>query len=237
VTVLKITEQQLFDYIECPAKYDMKYTKGIDLQEPISLSRLLNKVAKYFYINLLNGKVCSINDLKNKWDSICKANPDYVDPKKNLAGVGMIVNMVNWASRNKITVLDVDTKYTIVIDGDEIEGNMDPILAGPGGRFELLSTNFSSKVPTKQNVDMRLKHTLDWVGFKAVQNKELSGIRVHSIKTDQDIFSMRGEPDYKRLNSSLRGIFTGIKTGSIYVRESVFCETCNAREYCKFWYR
>ena len=36
---MRITEQQLFDYIECPAKYHIKYNMKIDIPEEIHLSK------------------------------------------------------------------------------------------------------------------------------------------------------------------------------------------------------
>ena len=37
---INLTEQQFFDYITCPAKYDMKYNKKIILQQVIDSSIL-----------------------------------------------------------------------------------------------------------------------------------------------------------------------------------------------------
>ena len=49
---MRITEQQLFDYIECPAKYHIKYNMKIDIPEEVHLSKLLNSVSNFFYLNL-----------------------------------------------------------------------------------------------------------------------------------------------------------------------------------------
>jgi len=119
---VQITEQQLFDYISCPVKYDIKYNKNIDIDEPISMNILLNKMFHFFSINLLNQKVLTPNQLKNKWDSTCNLYPAYIDTKKNLIGIDYILKMHNWAKNNEMTVLDIDTNYSIVVDDIELQG-------------------------------------------------------------------------------------------------------------------
>lgn len=234
---MKISEQQLMDYMFCPAKFELKYVKGFAIEEPPSLSKLLNKVAKYFYINLFNGKACSSSELKNKWDSICKQNPDVIDPKKNIAGMGMILNLLRWAQNEQIMILDIDTRYNIVLDDLEVEGCMNPLLAVlPGKEVELLVTSFSSNIPDQINVDMKLKYSLDAYAFEKSYGKRLRGIRVHSVKSDKDILTVRGDNDYLRLQSTLKGVYNGIKHKAFFVSETPMCESCSAKHYCKAWY-
>lgn len=232
---MKITEQQMFDYITCPAKYDIKYNKRIDIRDEQTLPKLLNKVAKFFYLNLFNGKVCTANELKAKWDSVCKANMDFIDAKKNLAGWGAIINLLNWAQRNQIVILDVDTTYSFVVDNVEILGQMDPILAIPGRGMELLITNFSDRLPDQIASDMKLKYSLDSLAFEKVYNKELEGIRIHSVKADKDLFTRRGKMEYKRLEDTITSVAKGIENNIFYPREGPLCSNCSAKEYCKFW--
>lgn len=233
---MKLTEQQLFDYIYCPAKFDMKYIKNIDLKDPVTMSNMLKIVSKYFYANLLNGKICTVNDLKAKWDSVCKANASYFENnKKVLEGMGLIINMINWASRNEIVLLDIDTKYNIVIDDIEFEGNMNPILASNNNKTEILISDFSSKMPDQIVIDMNLKNTIDAYAYKTLFNKDIDCIRVHNMKNNTDFITMRNKDDYNRLVSTIKGVAAGIKNNVYYPREQILCTSCNARQYCKYW--
>ena len=81
---MNIKEKELFDYINCPLFYDLAYNKHIPIKDNISMQTLLDTVTHYFYSNLINGKVCTMDELKNKWDSICEQNKYYIDSKKNL---------------------------------------------------------------------------------------------------------------------------------------------------------
>jgi hypothetical protein len=194
-------------------------------------------VAKYFYFNLLNGKVCTTGELKNKWDSICKANQDFIDAKKNLAGMGLIMNLSRWAEREHPFILDVDTKYNIVIGDIEVEGCMNPLLAVlPGKEVEILATSFSEKIPDTMDSDMRIKYSLDAYAFNKMFEQPISGIRIHSVKSDKDILTSRGDNEFHRLESTIKGVGAGIKNKVFYVSETPLCSTCQARNYCKFWY-
>jgi ASC-1-like (ASCH) protein len=234
---MRITEAELFEYIFCPARYEMKYVKKIDLPEYNSMDKMLNKVAKFFFVNLLNGKVCSVNELKNKWDSICKANPDFIDAKKSIAGLGLIVNLADWASKERLSVIDIDTKFNLVIDGVVIEGYMGgPILSRPNGGLELLITSFSSRIPDQVDIDMKLKYSLDALAFAEVLNKDLDGIRVHSVKSYKDLKTIRSKEDFNRIKRTVKSVAKGIENEIYYPRENVLCSTCNANAYCKMWH-
>lgn len=230
-----ISEQQLFDYIFCPAKYHMKYHLGYQVADPISLPRLLSKVSKYFYFNLLNGKVCGLNELKSKWDSICKQYPDYIDAKKNLAGYGLIINLLRWASDEEIIVGDVEQSYKMFFNGVEFVGNIETILVRKDKKIELLYTNFSDRDPDQFEIDTKLKYTLDSAAFKAVHNRSVDGIRIHCNKSCRDYFTYRNDPDFDRLKAAITNVAAGIEHKIFYPRETGMCSTCTGKEYCRYW--
>jgi hypothetical protein len=225
----------MFDYIFCPAKYNMKYCLGYSVADPISLPRLLSKVSKYFYFNLLNGKVCSLNDLKSKWDSICKQYPDFLDAKKNLAGYGLIVNLIRWASDEQIIVGDVDENYKLFLDGVEFTGSIDTILIRKDKKIELLYTHFSDKDPDQFDVETKLKYTLDSAAFLSMHGRPVDGIRIHCTKSCRDYMTYRTDPDYNRLKTTINSVATGIENKIFYPRESPLCASCTGKEYCKYW--
>lgn len=232
---MKLTEQQIFDYIFCPAKYQMKYIRGQELAEAVTMQKLISKVSKYFYFNLLNGKVCSMNELKSKWDSVCQQYPYYMDGKKNLDGYGKIISLVRWAANEEINVGDVDQSYRIVIDNIEVSGSIETILVKKDRKIEILYTSFADKLPDQYEVDMKLKYTMDAFAFATIYNHAIDGLRVHSIKDNKDYYSYRTEPDYTRLKDTIRSVAKGIENNIFYPRENNLCTVCTSREYCKYW--
>lgn len=231
----KITEQELFDYIFCPAKYHMKYIMKIDIQDPISMPKLLNKVAKYFYMNLLNGKVCSINEIKSKWDSVCMQYPHFVDSKKSINGYGLIISLLKWAGNEEIIIGDVDQNYKILMGNVEVFGTIETILVRKDRRFELLYTNFADKDPDQLEIDQKLKYTLDALAFKVMHDRAIDGIRIHSVKADRNLVTYRTDPDFERLQTTVSNVARAIDEKIFYPRESHLCNTCTARELCRYW--
>ena len=231
-----ISEQQFFDFMECPALFEMKNVKKIDIPEQITLSNLLDKVSNYFFINLLNGKICSGKELKKKWDSICEENRHIVDDKKIRDGIALIIKFANWAAENQVVVLDVSSRYSIVVADIEIVGNIGTVLALPNGGQELLVTSFSNKAPDQTIVDMRLKYTIEAYGFEQAYNQKIDGIRLLSVKNGKDYYTRRGEDDFRRLRIAINSIGKSIQQGLYYPRESVTCPQCPAKQYCRYWY-
>ncbi len=231
-----ITEQQFFDFISCPAMFEMKYIKKIPCQESTSNSRLLERVGKYFYFNLLNKKICSNSELKNKWDSICQANKDEINSKKVMEGISLITKFALWAQNERLVVLDIDTKYSIQVENIEVIGNLGTITAAPNKKYELLITDFSSRMIEQSSVDMKLKHTLDAYGFNKVHNKFIDGIRAHSVKYDKDFYSTRTDGDFKRLETAIKNVGNSIAYELYYPRESIMCSTCPVKDLCRYWY-
>lgn len=232
--MLQITEQEMLDYIYCPTYYDIKYNSKIDLKEQPTLKILLNKIAKYFYFHMLNGKICTMNELKTKWDQICSKHADVIDQKKNLEGIGLIHKMLLWASREHITILDIETKYAINTQTVELTGNLPAITSPREGQYEILITDFSNRLQEPSMLNMNLKYTLSSYGFKCAYNQDPLGIKIHNIKNNKDIKTIRKDNDYLRLRSAIESVGYGIKNNVFYPRE-LNCHKCAAYDYCRYW--
>ena len=69
--ILELTEQQMFDYIYCPALYDFKYNKNVVLEKPKKISDLVNQVCNYFFMYIIEfKKVPSLAMLSNKYEKL-----------------------------------------------------------------------------------------------------------------------------------------------------------------------
>lgn len=230
--MIKLTENQLFDFANCPSLFEMKYVKKLPMSEETSFSQLLNKVSNYFYLHLLNGKVCSLAELKKKWDSICESH--QLSPKQAVDGMHLVAKFANWMGHEQPIVLDINTPYTICMGNVELSGNLLPVFR-VNEKKELIVTDFSSKMPDQRLVDMKLKYTLDAYVCKTLFKEDIVGIRVHNVKNDKEIRTYRNEADFNRLISSVKGIGTAIKSSGFYARDSFMCPSCPAFTYCRFW--
>ena len=233
--MVKISDKQLFEYMQCPAMFEMKYIKKIpEDKKELALSEILDKAAKYFLINLLNKRIVSNIEIKKKWDSLCQ---EYnLDAKKTMQGLDMLFKLLNFAQRHKLVVLDMETEYQLNFNHIELRGNLGTIIAAPKDKFELLITSFSSKNLDKDLIDMKLKYTLDILAFKTIHGRTLQGVKIHHIKTDKDIFTCRNEGDIKRLQTTINNVGLAIKNKIYYPRESFMCSSCNYKNYCRYWF-
>jgi len=70
-----LTEQQLYDYMNCPLLYYLKYRSKINIPEHITMHRHITTVMKYFLCRLHEGTISTLKELQRKWDGICKREP------------------------------------------------------------------------------------------------------------------------------------------------------------------
>ena len=233
---MKLTDQQMFDYMNCPAYFDIKWGKGIAVEETVSTSKLLEKISKFFYLNLFNQRLLTTHELKKKWDSLCTQHADYMDQKKCIEGMGSILKFYQWAHGEQLIPIDVDTPFKVVVNGFEIGGQLGTILATAGEKYELIITDFSSKAIDTWLIDMKLAITLHAYAFHRMYNRGLDGIRVRSVKYAKDFYTTRNDDDFLRLEKTIDSVGRGITEGIYYPRESFMCLSCPAKQYCKGWY-
>ena len=229
-----IDENNMFDYINCPAKYYIKYHTKINIKDEISLPFFLTQISNFFFSKLLNGSVPTYNDLKKRWDRICESNKAYLNDKKVLLGWGMIVKMAEWTEQNQLCVGDINTRYILNFDKYSIQGHIPIISVTNDKKIELLYLYYGEHIPDKIDIDMKLKYTLDYMGFYSIYNTYPDIIKIHSVKYNQDYFTTRTKPDMVRLENTVKNISKCIENNLFYPRESTFCKSCASRQYCKY---
>jgi hypothetical protein len=232
-----LTEQQFFDYIYCPAKYDLKYNKKIVIEDTFSINTVLNKVAKYFYLYVVNNlKTPTMNIITSKFDSLMKPYMDMVSNKQYTDAVFQIRNFYNWACSSKVAVIDSDVKYLIKHKDIILEGVMNPVAVNNDRKLEFLIMNFSSRIPDQLEVDTKLKYSIDMMSFNSSnKDNKIYATKVHCVKSNKDIITSRTDNDYNRLLATIEGVANGISNKIFYPRESHMCSNCTYRNICRGW--
>lgn len=234
---IDLTEQQLFDYITCPAKYDLKYNKKIVIDDPFSINSVLNKVAKFFYFYVVNNlKTPTMNVISTKFESLMKPYMDITSNKQYTDALFQLRNFYNWACSNQIAVIDSDVKYVIRHKDILLEGIMNPVAINKNKSLEFLIMNFSSRVPDQLEVDTKLKYSIDMMSFNSSnKDNKIMATKLHCVKSGKDLITSRTDNDYTRLVATLEGVATGITNKAFYPRESHMCNTCSYRNICRGW--
>ncbi len=235
---IHITEQQLFDYMNCPTLFDIRNSSQITIPYQVTQHKLICQVMRYFLTNLQNGVIPTYKELQRKWDSICAENKDIIDANKNISGWQKIVNFVTWAQNNKIAVGDISIPFIIDSKDVVLHGSIDQLLVDPQShKIELFYPNFTDKEFDKYTIDTRLKYTIDAYAFKTIYKQPIDGIHVYSAKTNQNTYTYRGEEDFLRLKTSIYNIGHAIVNNCFYPRENALCSSCPGKVYCKYWHK
>lgn len=233
---MTINENELFDYIKCPCYYELKYIKKIRAEKNVSMSDLLDQIVRYYYTSLLQNKPYSMNDLKKKWDYICKKYSTIINQERNIKGIGFIVNFVRWMNENNIKLVDFNSTYSITFKDVEVIGTLGAVIAQPKRKCELIITRFSQKKPDQNMLDKKLKYTLDCYAFKEAYEHDINMIRIINFKNNLEYITQRTQTDFDRLEKTIIGVANGIKSKAFYPREeSMYCSSCEMKQFCKFW--
>lgn len=231
-----ITEQQLYDYMKCPLLFYLKHKTKMDIPEHITLHKHITTVMKYFLTRLNAGTISTLKELQRKWDGICRANQDTIDSKQNIVGWERIVKFAQWAQKNQIVVGDINVPYRINVQNVVLVGTIEQILVDPNTRkTEVFFPNFTDRDFTQYSLDTNLKYTIDAYAFKILFKEPISGVHVYSAKHDRSTYSYRGEKDFAKLKNTIYSIGNCILNDYFYGRESVLCESCPGKAYCKYW--
>lgn len=108
--IVNLNEVQLLDFLKCPIIYDSVNNKKMLIHKNnIALNNLLNRVSNNFYLNLINGKVLSLDTIKNKWDNLCL---NYnLSSQQCLEGVSLLIKLFRWASNERLIIADINSPY------------------------------------------------------------------------------------------------------------------------------
>lgn len=233
---MKITEQQFFDYMYCPLKYYLKHKSKLVIDENETINSILLTMTKFFYTSITNGKIPTLKQMQAKLDGLCEKNKEIITSKKAVEMWAHIYNFYNWACDNKVSVIDIDSRYALPLGEHVLEGVMNPIAINKNGELEILITNFSSKVPEQIELDMKYKHTIDIFAFNTSNEEyKISGVKLHNVKQNKDMFTTRNLNDFERLKSSVDNVVKSIQNDLYYPRETYLCNSCKYKHYCRAW--
>lgn len=235
--IIQLTEKQLFDYIRCPVFYSLKYGDfSLNMDDPPSMSNLLNQVISGFCAKLMDGEVMRLDILKRKWDMLCRRHPELTTEQVR-EGMGQIHRFYQYAERTEMRVADIGSEYIIKVDDgeDRIEyhGNLGIITINSKNQPESIRFNFSTRLPDQADLDLAFKTTLEHVGFHRLYGQDLLGTRVHHLRRDRDFYTVR---DYRtslnKAQTIIRNVARSIRQNIWYPHEGPMCPKCDARNFC-----
>ena len=234
---MELTEQQMFDYIYCPALYDFKYNKNVVLEKPKKISDLVNQVCNYFFMYIIEfKKVPSLAMLSNKYEKLYLKDKELFDDSKYTSGLFLLRNFYNWACQEKLTPFSPNMPFALTIDDIKINGYTNPIIVNINSKtFEFLFLKYNNRLLDTNDLDKKLKFSLDCLAFNQNPDYKINVIKVKNIRNNKEYITSRNNNDYKRIKSTIKNISNGIKNKVFYPSEGIKCKDCPYKYYCKAW--
>lgn len=229
--MIKLTEKAIYDFIHCSLYYYVKHVLAIAIHKENRVKAAVHQCTKYFYSNLLNGKVKTYKELQQKWDSLS----NHFESKEILTGWAKMLNIASWTEENKLVIGDINCDYVYTYSTVSVSGTIDYILVYDSNKIEILYFDLGEKKPNLIEHQHKLKYALDYYGFKHLYGSPPARIRIHNVKHNEDIFLTFMDADESRLNVSIYHIAKCIEHGLYYPRENYMCDSCSGKGYCRYF--
>jgi hypothetical protein len=233
-TVLKISDQQLIDYIKCPNYFYCKYYSKIPIRDNETFHSLLQKVISSYMLKLFEGKILTMDKAKKIWDKLVEENPDiFINDKKILDGIGYINALDNYCRTNRLMVLDTGVDYQLNFKNNLILSGKIGTIRYDNNKCELFVVETSQKQPEQILLSMSMKYTLQIYALHKLQKDlKINGIRIWHVKSGKEFFTYRTQKDFDRLEKIVSNVNKAIRNEIFYAREDYTCINCKYKNFC-----
>jgi len=244
---LKLTIQQIKDYIKCPSFYNFKHIEKINESPLLSsaLSEKMHTVIYHFFFKVMDGKVPELEYLRSKWEHLWfgkKINPiKYVTTPRNetweigMKSVVLLDNFYNSTYLNPGFPLVVNQGFSVQIGDHLVTGKFEvvrEIMDGPRRIIEILAYNTSSQAPIQWLVDNDIYISVLSYAFREKFQSKEQRETVYHLKTNKTFFTYRTEDQLKKLASIVNNVAEGIKKQIFYPRHLYMCNSCSYKDTC-----
>ena len=233
--VLRLTENELLDYIKCPNLFYFKYRTKIPLVEKKTVGTLVREAINYYYMKLLDGRAPNMESIKRKWDSICDAGKNELSGRQILEGYGLLKLFDKYCREKKLIVADFSSSYEIVFPGNIIVTGSIGAITLIGKKLELFVVETGSRHPDQRLLDMSIRNTLRCLAaLRTFKGYELNCINVLHLKSLTEYRTYRSSIQYRRLEKAVQNIGRAIREEIYYPHESFECARCPYKNFCGY---
>ena len=233
--VLRLTEEQILDYIKCPNYFYLKYNSKIPFNNLPSFKDLIQKIIDAYMIKIFNGQLLSIDKVKKLWDKASEEYPNVLSSKRVLDGIGIMTMLDRYCHNNKLLIADINSPYQINFSHNVIvTGNLG-IIRLNDKQLELFVVETSQKKPEQILLDMSFKYTLQIYAInKMSPGVNINCLRVYHVKSNSEYTTYRTQKDYDRMEKIIAGVSKAIRNEIFYPREDFTCPQCVYKNYCGY---
>ena len=250
---MRISYSSLENFKQCPLKY--KFSQIDKIKEPKSKEAIfgtyVHKVLKWFY-----QKDPDFPTL----DSLLKYYRDYWPQKTEgfewkdseeeksyfKEGIRILEEFYNKNIPHKTSILDLETRFEVVLDEHPDKPNGKHILTGvidridklPDGTVEIIDYKTGKRMPSQRALDKNNQLSLYAIGLKSrwprikIEDLKLS---LYFLKFNEKINTKRTEKDLEEVKNQAIDLIHKIEKSDFEPHSSVLCGWCGYRNICPAW--
>lgn len=258
---LEITVDELHTYLHCPAKYRFEFIHGIQGEKSKSekFKEALHKTIYYFFYSVMNEKLPTLANLKDKWAATCEAyfgdeikkesilsirpgfnkdgRRDILHYPEFIKGMEMLNHFYQFNKDNPGTPIAVDYDYRVAMGDVIIKGKFElirEIVDKEDGKRYIEIVDFKTNDRPLEYVlvknDMNLM--LASYAFRNLFKTEEDRTKYHYMSSGRDIVVRFKGNDYGRIQSIVHGVTHGIREKHFYPRQTFMCKNCGHKDIC-----
>ena len=244
---MEITTKELYQFKQCPLKFKFNTIHRVEeLNEEEGLEAAMQSTINYFYYQIQDGYLMSMDELKRKFSSIWYKSTNIYDitinskqamRKQEIKAIAMLQNLHREQQLNPDTVVSMNLDFRVPVSKDPllfIKGNIPIIRSTPAGD-EIINYKYSNSKYNLFRMRTDMNITLQAMAYQSMFKKEVYSICVHNLKTNEKSYTHRKREDFQRLYKSVKGLTTTMSQDLYYPRESFMCDTCTSKKYCIEW--
>ncbi|RLG13424.1 hypothetical protein DRN69_05630 [Candidatus Pacearchaeota archaeon] len=250
---MRISYSSLENFKQCPLKYKLS---NIDkIKEPKSKEAIfgtyIHKVLKWFYQKDPHFPTLDalLKYYREYWPKKTEGF-EWKDPEEEKSyfkeGLRILEEFYNKNIPHKTSILDLETRFEVVIDENPDKPNGKHILTGvidridklPDGTVEIIDYKTGKRMPSQNALDKNDQLSLYAIGLKnrwpriKTENLKLS---LYFLKFNEKINTKRTEKDLEEAKNKVIDLIHKIEKSDFEPRSSVLCGWCGYRNICPIW--
>jgi len=250
---MRISYSSLENFKQCPLKYKLS---NIDkIKEPKSKEAIfgtyIHKVLKWFYQKDPHFPTLDalLKYYREYWPKKTEGF-EWKDPEEEKSyfkeGLRILEEFYNKNIPHKTSILDLETRFEVVIDENPDKPNGKHILTGvidridklPDGTVEIIDYKTGKRMPSQNALDKNEQLSLYAIGLKnrwpriKTENLKLS---LYFLKFKEKINTKRTEKDLEEAKNKVIDLIHKIEKSDFEPRSSVLCGWCGYRNICPIW--
>lgn len=241
--------EKISEFNQCPMIYKYRHLMKIDRQD-ISIEKeyhtAIRKTIMFFYYQVLNGRPPGVEQLRQKFGTILYKDATVEDVLiKNTFDSNFNTIVANGAktltafhereAEKEYVPIIVDADLKVPIGNHIVENTIDLVReVKDKGKVAIEVVRFTGnnrKIDTFF-INHHMGLTADAYTFRKLFQAQEDRVVLQHMKFGKEIYALRREPEFKRLEALVNGVCDAIERHEFYPVHNTQCNSCLYRDVC-----